>query len=59
MDRAEVGDDKGKGDGRDCEEVESRLSRLVPALLGIDDADVSVKPAIMGEVARGVVEWER
>lgn len=59
MNRGEVEDDKGMGDGRDCEEVESRLSRLEPTLLGIDNAEGSVKVAFMGEVARGVVEWER
>jgi hypothetical protein len=58
MNRGEVGDDKGSGDGRDCEEVESRLSKLDP-LLEIDDVNESVKLAVMGEVARGVVEWER
>jgi hypothetical protein len=59
MNRGEVGDAKGRGDDRDCEEVESRLMRLEPILLWMDDADGSMKLVVMGEVARGVVEWER
>jgi hypothetical protein len=59
MNSGEVGDDKGSGDGRVCEEVESRLSGLELILLGIDVAVASAKLEVMGEVARGVVEWER
>ena len=58
MNRGDVGDDNGGGDGRVWEETESRLNKLVP-IVWIDDVDGSAKLVVVGEVARGVVEGER